>query len=482
MEAPQPAHAGPIMAQRLISAVSVAPSSAPSVNAVAIVSSSTVLTWVGGRSAATFAAPRARHRRTRQRSQWAVSIPRSVMTPVRCVVRTTAPDSRVTRLFCMPIAAHRMAASASRSRGWLVCDRPATKMKPASSSPSSNSAVPYRRGSRAGRGPCKIRLAESDPTKNVTASSAAKNAAPRSPRVTSMLSRPTLPVTWDVKDPINTKPPEFTNPATNARYPARIALLRSERAGPSRRNTSRRYRILGGVIAPGAASPAPALPRALLPDDLDAFDGRVVGDRRQLDGDLARRVGRGGEVAHHRLERGARAREDVEVRQDRRAVDGHVEHALAFGRLEQLGEVQADGVVRACHQAGERVGDVAVPLALVHALRRRGCHARDGDGVRHRAGRAAARELIAGERRRPAGAAGVDPVDGAGRRRDGDTGRAAGAAAGRPDRERSPGGRGRGRAARAGRAPPADRPGERRLRGQRRAEPVSYTHLTLPTI
>ena len=52
-----------------------------------------------------------------QRNQRAASMPRSVTTPVRCVVRTTAPDNLVTRLFCIPIAAQRIAASASCTRG-----------------------------------------------------------------------------------------------------------------------------------------------------------------------------------------------------------------------------------------------------------------------------------------------------------------------------------------------------------------------------
>src|SRR3569623_484792 len=125
-------------------------------------------------------------------------------------------------------------------------------MKAASNNPSSDSAAPYARGKRVGRGPCRIRLADSDPRKNVAARSAAKDAAAKSPRGTSMLRRPMLPVTWDVNEPISTKPPEFTKPATNARYPARTALLRGERTGPSRRNTWRSYKILRtGCNGPG---------------------------------------------------------------------------------------------------------------------------------------------------------------------------------------------------------------------------------------
>jgi hypothetical protein len=57
---------------------------------------------ISGRSAAPNASGKRnlRARRARpQRSHRAASMPRSVTTPVRWVVRTTAPESRVTRLF-----------------------------------------------------------------------------------------------------------------------------------------------------------------------------------------------------------------------------------------------------------------------------------------------------------------------------------------------------------------------------------------------
>ena len=38
-------------------------------------------------------------------------MPRSVTTPVRWVVRTTEPERRVTRLFCMPMANDRRLAA-----------------------------------------------------------------------------------------------------------------------------------------------------------------------------------------------------------------------------------------------------------------------------------------------------------------------------------------------------------------------------------
>ena len=42
------------------------------------------------------------------------SMPMSVVMPVRCVVRTTAPEMRVTRAFCRPIAKQSVASSSSR--------------------------------------------------------------------------------------------------------------------------------------------------------------------------------------------------------------------------------------------------------------------------------------------------------------------------------------------------------------------------------
>ena len=93
----------------------IAPIIAPAENAPAMVQRSAIF-GTDGRSGGFF--PTASFTRSRldicprhQRNHRAASMPTSVTTPVRCVVRTTAPESRVTRLFCMPIAAHRIAAS-----------------------------------------------------------------------------------------------------------------------------------------------------------------------------------------------------------------------------------------------------------------------------------------------------------------------------------------------------------------------------------
>jgi hypothetical protein len=62
-----------------------------------------------------------------------------------------------------------------------------------------------------------IKLAANAPAKNAMTSMSAETAAPSSPIAMSLPSRPTLPVTCDVNEPIITKPPEFTKPATKAR-------------------------------------------------------------------------------------------------------------------------------------------------------------------------------------------------------------------------------------------------------------------------
>jgi hypothetical protein len=58
-------------------------------------------------------------------------MPRSVTTPVRWVVRTTEPDRRVTRLFCMPM--HQDSAPADGA-----CDMASIE----STAPWTSSAVP----------------------------------------------------------------------------------------------------------------------------------------------------------------------------------------------------------------------------------------------------------------------------------------------------------------------------------------------------
>jgi len=174
----------------------------------------------------------------------------------------------------------------------------------------------------------------------------------------------------------------------------------------------------------------PSAPVVSLSDDLDAFDGRVVFDRGERDDDLSGRGRGGGEVAQGRLVLGAGRREDVEARQDGRAVDRDVEGALARGGPEELGEVKAHGVRRQSDQARQRIGDVAVSLALVHRLRSGVGQAGGGDAVRDRASGAPAEKLIGAERRHCAAAAGVDAIDRGGRRRHRHAGGPADASAG----------------------------------------------------
>jgi hypothetical protein len=60
-------------------------------------------------------------------------------------------------------------------------------------------------------------LATRAPEKNATSIVSAVAAAPNWAPARSLESRPTLPVTWDVKVPITTKPAESTKPPTRAR-------------------------------------------------------------------------------------------------------------------------------------------------------------------------------------------------------------------------------------------------------------------------
>src|SRR5580692_9599418 len=98
---------------------------------------------------------------------------------------------------------------------------------------------------------------------------------------------------------------------------------------------------------------------------LDAVDLGVVLDADELDGDGAGSAGGGGERFVDRLELSAGRGEDVEAGQDLVAVDEDVEGAIAGRRPVLLGEVQLHRVARPGGKAGDRVGEVAVPVVLV---------------------------------------------------------------------------------------------------------------------
>ena len=72
-------------------------------------------------------------RRTAIRSRAHSSMPRSVITPVMCVVRTTAPEMRVTTAFCIPIANARHNAIRGSCSGRCRDARPAATARTAPS-------------------------------------------------------------------------------------------------------------------------------------------------------------------------------------------------------------------------------------------------------------------------------------------------------------------------------------------------------------
>src|SRR5580698_10730767 len=127
---------------------------------------------------------------------------------------------------------------------------------------------------------------------------------------------------------------------------------------------------------------------------LDAVDLGVVFDGDELDGDGAGAGGGGGERLDHRDVLPAGGGEDVEVGQYLGAVDQHVKGPRPGGGPVFLGEVQPHRVAGAGGQAGDGVGEVAVPVVLVDRLRRGVGQAGGGDRVGGVGGRAAGEVLI----------------------------------------------------------------------------------------
>src|SRR5260370_15625576 len=121
-------------------------------------------------------------------------------------------------------------------------------------------------------------------------------------------------------------------------------------------------RFLLAVLSQSCRGPATCRPSAPGNQDrvsvnLDSTDESFVGHGCELNYDLTAAIGSGAELLDHRLVRRTGRREDIEIGEYLRAVDGDVEDALAGSRPEGLSKVQAHGVARSGGEAGNRVAE-----------------------------------------------------------------------------------------------------------------------------
>src|SRR5262249_39057285 len=113
---------------------------------------------------------------------------------------------------------------------------------------------------------------------------------------------------------------------------------------------------------------------ATLWDDLNAANAgisvrRPIGAGGEGDSNLPAAVGRGRKHFLRRLKLRAGVGKDVVVGQDRGAVDGYIECALASPRESRFRKVQAHRKVRPWRQIGNGVGGGRPPLSPVDRLR-----------------------------------------------------------------------------------------------------------------
>src|SRR5260370_9841407 len=138
--------------------------------------------------------------------------------------------------------------------------------------------------------------------------------------------------------------------------------------------------------------------------DLDSTNQGVVLHRSEDDHVLAAGISVLRELLDHGLVFGARGREDIEVRQYRRAVDGYVEDSAPCRTQVGLGKVQPHRMACPSGKAGNRVSETRNACGLIHGHRRRVRNSAQINGVGMINGGAASEELVGNEwtHRRPA--------------------------------------------------------------------------------
>src|SRR5260370_925176 len=138
--------------------------------------------------------------------------------------------------------------------------------------------------------------------------------------------------------------------------------------------------------------------------DLDSTNKELVIHRSEDDHVLAVGISVLRELLDHGLVFGARGREDIEVRQYRRAVDGYVEDSAPCRTPIGFGKVQPHRMARPNGKAGNRVSETRNACGWIHGNRRRVRHSAQINGVGMINGGAASEELVGNEwtHRRPA--------------------------------------------------------------------------------
>jgi hypothetical protein len=124
-------------------------------------------------------------------------MPMSVTTPVRCVVRTTAPEIRVTSAFCSPIAKLSMQVSTAVPTPALG-NKPALKTVNATSTAASTKSAPTYRAFAIRRALSTSAVAVTAPARKTMTRNSSRQARSGFVCASSSPTRATCPLTCDV--------------------------------------------------------------------------------------------------------------------------------------------------------------------------------------------------------------------------------------------------------------------------------------------